>query len=48
LDAHPRPDDLADMLPEYQALQQRQPDLPGLAEALALLRRAANATGEER
>ena len=41
LDAHPQPEDLMSMLAEYEPLHDRQPELPGLAEALMLLRAAA-------
>ncbi|MBN2548354.1 MAG: tetratricopeptide repeat protein [Anaerolineales bacterium] len=37
LAADPHPPDLLDMLQWFDALQQRQPDLPGLAEAITLL-----------
>jgi tetratricopeptide (TPR) repeat protein len=47
LAAHPRPSDLDSMLAEYESLAQRQPNLPGLSEALGLLRQAASSPPED-
>ncbi|HLE52940.1 MAG TPA: tetratricopeptide repeat protein, partial [Anaerolineales bacterium] len=40
LAAHPHPSDIDEMIPEFEKLNQRYPDLSGLPEALELLRSA--------
>jgi tetratricopeptide (TPR) repeat protein len=42
LEANPKPPDLKDMLPDFEALASRKPELTGLSESIELLRSVLN------